>query len=392
MRLAALFSHPIQYFAPLFRALASHSEVDLTVYFCSRQGLKEYVDPGFGKAFRWDIPLLEGYRHKFLPNLRQDRGTQGFLSLINPAIVRELQRERYDALWVHGYMHATNWFASITVRLIGTPILLRGESHLLEPRPFHIRLAKEVVLRPLLRMTSACLYIGTNNKAFYRYFGVPDDRLFFTPYTVDNAFFRQWAEKLAPQRQAIRARWGISDGRPVILYVGKLVPWKQPLSLLEAYYRVRQRHLCALLYVGDGPMRGRIEEVVKEKNIPDVYITGFLNQTEIPQAYVAGDILVLPSAHEPWGLVVNEGMNFGLPVVVTDRVGCAPDLVQKGKNGYVVPYHSVEALEGALERLVAEPEQRRLFGQRSLEIIQGWGIEQTVEGILQAIEAIGGNV
>jgi len=166
------------------------------------------------------------------------------------------------------------------------------------------------------------------------------------------------------------------------------VSWKQPLLLLEAYKRVRQKFPCALLYVGDGPLRREIEKRAKQEAIPDVQITGFLNQSEIPQAYVAGDILVLPSAHEPWGLVVNEAMNFALPIIVSDRVGCTPDLVHEGESGFVFPYHSVDSLARAIETLVTDPGRRRSFGQRSLEIIADWGLGQTVKGIMDATQQV----
>jgi len=388
IRLAALFSHPIQYFAPLFRALAAHPDIDLTVYFCSRMGVEETLDPGFRRVFRWDIPLLEGYNHKFLPNLRRSQQVRGFFSLCNPTIAKELSRKRYDALWIHGYAHATHWLAFVSAKITKIPILLRGESHLVTPRPFYIRLAKAAILRPLLRTVSACLYIGTHNRMFYEYYGVSRERLFFAPYTVDNSYFRQWAKRLAPYRDEIRARWGIHDKRPVILYVGKLVPWKQPLALLEAYRLVRQQYPCALLYAGDGALRTVIEEKVHEANIPDVVITGFLNQSEISQAYTVADILVLYSSHEPWGLVVNEGMNFELPVIVSNRVGCAPDLVRHGENGYIVPYDNVEALAEALLSLVRDPQQRIEMGRRSLNLIENWDIPQTVEGIITAAKSV----
>jgi len=389
-KLAALFSHPIQYFAPLFRQLGQEPDIDLTVYYCERWGVKEYFDRGFGKRFKWDIPLLEGYHHKFLPNLRRSSKPGGFMQLINPAIISELRRKRFDAIWVHGYMYLTNWLTFMTAQLTKTPILLRGESNLLDPRPLHIRFAKELVLRPLFQKVAGCLYIGTHNKKFYRYYGVPEERLFFTPYTVDNTFFRQQAERLAPKRRELRAKWGIKDSRPIILFVGRLVSWKQPLLLLEAYKRVRQKFPCALLYVGDGPLRREIEKRAKQEAIPDVQITGFLNQSEIPQAYVAGDILVLPSSHEPWGLVVNEGMNFALPIIVSDRVGCAPDLVQEGENGFIFPYRSVEELTAVLEMLVSDAEYRRVLGQHSLEIIQDRDLKDTITGILAACHELSG--
>jgi glycosyltransferase involved in cell wall biosynthesis len=250
--------------------------------------------------------------------------------------------------------------------------------------------AKYLALRALFSRLAGFLYIGALNKTYYQHFGVPESRLFWCPYTVDNGFFRRYAEALAPQRHELRAGWGIHDERPVILFAGKLAAVKQPLLLLEAYRRLRQRRCCALLMVGDGPLRGELEAEIRRSAIQDVHITGFLNQTEIPKAYAAADLLVLPSRGEPWGLVVNEAMNFSLPIVVSDRVGCGPDLVTSGVNGEVFEHSSAGALEAALERCVSHPEQLIEFGRASLQRIQHWGLPETARGITQALNAVVG--
>jgi glycosyltransferase involved in cell wall biosynthesis len=177
------------------------------------------------------------------------------------------------------------------------------------------------------------------------------------------------------------------------MYCGKLIPKKQPLMLLEAFAKVRKDLPCALLYVGDGELRPEIEDRVAESDIPDVRITGFLNQSEISKAYTAADILVLPSTWmngdtETWGLTINEGMNFGLPVIVTDRVGCSADLVEDHANGYVVPHDNVAALSQAIRGLVQDSEMRHAFGVRSLEIIDGWNYEKCGEGIVKALDQV----
>jgi len=385
VKLAAIFSHPIQYFAPLLRALAARPEVDLTVYFCDQRGTVPALDPGFMEDVVWDVPLLEGYRHKFLPGLVGVSRDDWTVGPINPVIVGELLHQSYQAVLVHGYSIVTNWLAMVGCWITRTPIFFHGETYLRSSAPIHRKIAKEIILKILLRNVAGCLYIGSNSKEFYSHYQVPESRLFFTPYTVDNAFFFRYAEKLEFQRNAIRAEWGIRDNRPVLLFVGKLIPKKQPLFLLEAYRRLRRRFTCALLFAGDGPLRRTLEEIIAQESIPDVSITGFLNQTELPRAYTAGDILVLPSAEEPWGLVVNEAMNFSLPIVVSDRVGCGLDLVRHGENGYVFPHQSVDRLSDSLAELVAHPERREAFGRSSLEIIKGWDIAHTVEGILGAL-------
>jgi glycosyltransferase involved in cell wall biosynthesis len=391
MRLAALLTHPIQYFAPLFRTLAAQPGLELTVYYGSRRGTVPLVDPGFGKAFTWDVPLLEGYRYKFLPGLFREADDTPPARQLNPSILNEITPRRYDAVWVHGYMGNTSGLAILTALMKGVPVLMRGESHLRgEPLSAAKKCVKYIALRALFSRLAGFLYIGTLNKAYYQHFGVPESRLFWCPYTVDNAFFRRYAETLAPQRHELRANWDVDDDRPVILLAGKLVAVKQPLLLLEAYRRVRQRRACALLIAGGGPLRGELEAEIRRSAIPDVHITGFLNQTEIPKAYAAADLLVLPSRAEQWGLVVNEAMNSSLPIVVSDRVGCGPDLVTSGVNGEIFEHNSAGALETVLERCVSQPARLIELGRASLQRIQQWGLPETARGITEALNAVVG--
>ena len=384
-----MVTHPIQYFAPLFRTLAAQPGLELTVYYGSRRGTVPLVDPGFGKPYTWDIPLLEGYRYKFLPGLFHEADNKPPTHQLNPSIVNEITPRRFDAVWVHGYMGNTARLAILTALTKGIPVLMRGESHLrVEPPSATKKYVKHLVLRALFSRLAGFLCIGTLNKTYYQSFGVPDSRLFWCPYTVDNAFFRRHAEALAPRRHELRARWGIHDDRPAILFAGKLGAVKQPLLLLEVYRRVRERCRCALLMAGDGPLRGELEAEIRRSAIPDVHITGFLNQTEIPKAYAAADLLVLPSRAEPWGLVVNEGMNFSLPIVVSDRVGCGPDLVTSGINGEVFEHNSPSSLETVLERCVSQPGRLNEFGRASLQRIRQWGLHETVRGVTEALNAV----
>ncbi len=386
LRLAVLFSHPIQYFAPLMRALASQSDIDLTVYYCSRKGVVATYDKMFMCSFKWDTPLLEGYQSVFLPNIRQGDSTDGFFRLVNPKILGELVRGQFDAILVHGYDHLTNWLAILGAGLVGTKVILRGDSHLLNEHPWHIRAAKNLILRPLLQSISCCACIGKANHDYYRHYGVPEQRLFFAPYVVDNEFFQAEEARLRPMRTEIRAALGIADGVSVVLACGKIYSVKQPLVLLRAYQMIRRNRPCALIYAGDGPMRSDIERVVSEDEIPGVIITGFVNQKRIGELYIASDMLALPSISEKWGLVVNEAMNFGLPVVVSDRVGCAADLVHSGENGFVVSHNCISALSNALENLVSDPIMREQFGRRSRELIESYSPEVFVQTLTKAIQ------
>jgi glycosyltransferase involved in cell wall biosynthesis len=387
LRLAIVVSHPIQYFSPLYAQLARRSDLELTVYYCERWGLEKILDKDFGSEVQWDLPLLDGYESRFLPNRSLSPAPGAFFGLWNPSLLAELRRTRPDAVLVNGYNYATCWLAFAYCALNGVPLILRGESNLLSPRTLAVRAAKRVILGALFRRVSCFLYIGKDSKDYYRHYGVEESRLVHAPYGVDNDFWRRGREKWRGRRELLRARIGVPDERPVIVFAGKLIDAKEPLLLLEAFSRVRRRRPCALLFAGDGPLRPELERRIGRHAIADVHIAGFLNQSEMPRAYVAGDLLVLPSRDEPWGLVVNEAMNFGLPVVVTDRVGCAKDLVEPGVNGAVVPSGDGAALEAEIERLVADAELRRKWGARSEEIVAGFSLAAAAAGIVASVRS-----
>jgi glycosyltransferase involved in cell wall biosynthesis len=384
VRVAHLVSHPIQYFAPLYRELALRPEIDLTVYFYSDVTAHEFYCPEFKQMIWWDIPLLEGYRARFFPSAMGKSIDSGFLRRPNWDIIREVASRYYDVVWVHGYAHLTAWFAAAAARASGATVLIREEQTLLDHRPWYRQAAKEVALRALFSLASG-LYIGEQNRRYFEYYGMPPSRLFPSRYCVDNRFFRKKAAELAPKRKEIRAAFGITDDAPVVLFCGKFIQKKQPLLLLETFERVRRQKRCWLLMVGDGPLRPAAEGLVKRRQIPNVLMPGFLNQTELPAAYTAADIFALPSAfQETWGLVVNEAMNFSLPIVVSDRVGCAEDLVRPGWNGFIVAHQDTERLAGAIATLVTDEEMRRTLGARSLQLIREYSIAACADGIITA--------
>jgi glycosyltransferase involved in cell wall biosynthesis len=302
-------------------------------------------------------------------------------------VVREIARGGYDAVWAHGYAHATTWLALLAAHARGARLLLRDEQTLLHPRPRHRRIARSIMLRQLYARAYG-LYIGEENRRFLRAHGMRDARMFASPYCVDNAYFSARAAELAPRRSEIRASFGIDDGAPVVLFAGKLIDKKQPLRLIEAFASVRGDQPCWLLLAGSGPQREASEALVARLGVPNVRFAGFLDQTHLPEAYAAADVLVLPSKlHETWGLVVNEAMNFALPVVVSDKVGCAADLVRPGENGAIVRHDDTRALADAIARFVADASLRRACGARGAEIVRAYSIEAAADGIVEACTA-----
>ncbi len=391
IRVLAVAAGPVFYQTPLYQALTADPRVDLTVLFASSGGVRPY-DAGLGgRPVVWDVDLLRGYPSRFLRAADRNEASAGFLGMRDLDVVRPILRERWDAVWVHGYSYLTLWLAILAATLRGIPVLIREEQTLLHERPWPKRWLRAAVLRALFSRIHG-LYIGANNRAFFARYGIPEHRLHFVPYCVDNATLQRQATSLAGRRQELQARFGIAaDTGPVVLFVGKLIPKKQPLLALDAFARVRRDLRCALLVVGEGELEDAMRARITAEGIPDVHFAGFLNRGEIAQAFAAADLFVLPSRlHETWGLVVNEAMNFALPVVVSDKVGCAPDLVQDGENGFVVAAGQVGALASAVRKLVESPDLRRVMGRRSRERIDRWHYGLAVEGIVQACrEAVG---
>ncbi len=388
VRVAHVVSHPIQYFAPLYREISVRPEVDLTVYFLSDVTARNYYDAGFGTHVEWDVDLLGGYSHRILPQARGRALRGGLMQRPQLDIIRQVVLGPYDAVWLHGYNHPTLAAICSFATLIGRPVLLREEQTLLEPRSLLKTLGKETALR-LLLVRSHGLYIGQANRDYFRHFGVPDSRLHLMSYCVDNDHLQQRHEALLPLRTELRSRMGITDDAPVILFVGKLIPKKAPLDLLNAYRAVRAQRPCWLVYAGDGPQRSEIEAQVLRHGIEGVRMLGFLNQSELPEAYVAADLHVLPSRYsETWGLVVNEAMNFALPIIVTNHVGCAPDLVRPRYNGDVVQAGDVGALTTALVSLVESSHRRREYGVNSLTLVNTHSIRRAADALVGAARAV----
>jgi glycosyltransferase involved in cell wall biosynthesis len=382
IRVAHLVSHPIQYFVPLYRALAKRPEIDLTVYFYSGQSLREHVDSEFGRTIRWDVPLIGGYNYCLNEKDLDRRIAHGFDGKPNWSIVKQIADGEYDVVWLHGYASLNAYFAVALSRLRKIPVLLRDDQTLLTPRSPVKRFLKKVLLPPIFKNVHG-LYVGESNQRFFEEYGTKS--LFRFRYCVDNGYLRKRHAELRPRRAEVRASFGVTDEAPVILFSGKLIDKKKPYLLLEAFERLRKTARCHLLFAGDGALRAGLEETVTSRTIPDVHFAGFLNQTKLPFAYTAADLLALPSAYqETWGLVVNEAMNFSLPVVVSDRVGCAADLIRPGENGCIFASGDVGQLEAVLRECIW-PENRRLsYGRRSAEIIEDYSIENSAAQIVNA--------
>lgn len=386
MKFAIVISHPIQYLVPFFGLLAKEPTIDLTVFFTWDYGVRKTYDEQFRTTVQWDIPLLEGYTSKFLKNY-SPKPSSKFFGQINPGIIQEIRKGKFDAILLYGWNSFTNWMAFFTAIASKTKIFLRGESplthELLKPRWKQV--FKRFLFKTLFKKVSIFLYIGEENRKFYKHYGVPDEKLFFIPYAVDNERLMQSAGELRPRRKQLRKKlFDITDDQAVILFVGKLIEKKRPLDLLKAYEMVKSPDK-KLVFVGDGSLREELERYTRENKVPGVHFEGFKNQTELPLYYAVSDVFVLPSGlGETWGLVVNEAMCFGLPIIISDIVGCSPDLVEQKKNGFVFPCGDVRKLAACIELFVRDKKMVKRFGDRSFEIVQKYSFKIGAKRFVEA--------
>ncbi|NYF89976.1 glycosyltransferase family 4 protein [Tunturiibacter empetritectus] len=393
VRLAYLVSHPIQYQAPLLRRIAQEPDIDLTVFFGSDFSVRSYQDEGFGVDVKWDVPLLDGYRHKFLPVIRDD-GTQTVTTPLNYGIYSELRGRNgepgYDLLWTHGYNMVNALHGMVAAKALGIPVLVRADMWLRDrPRSGPKLLFKSLFFQFLKHMVDGVLPAGTLNTEYWQHYLGDDVPRFLMPYAVDNNYFQRRCQEAAATREAFRRELGLDAGRPVILFASKLQQRKHCSDLVDAYVRLINRESDQprpyLLIVGDGEERAALEEQARSRGLADVRFCGFRNQSELPRFFDLATVFVLPARHEPWGLVVNEVMNAGRAVILSDDIGCQPDLVTNGVEGYVFPVRNVNALAEALQRVLATPETATQMGQRALDRINAWSFEEDIQALRQAI-------
>jgi glycosyltransferase involved in cell wall biosynthesis len=389
-RIAVLNSHPIQYFAPLYAYLNAASDMEVTALYLSDISIRGGKDPGFGREVKWDVDLLAGYRSVFLGEAARRRAPGGFWSLVAPQLFAELRSGRYDVLWLHGHHYAAILLAFAAAKSARLPVMMRAETHLGLPRRGGKAALRKPVMRAFYRFCDRLLAIGSANAAFYRAMGVPEEKIFVVPYSVDNDRFIEAAGLARDRRAEVRRRYGIPADRPALLYAAKFTQRKRPADLLEAARRLKgeMRRPFSIVMAGSGELEQELRAFCAKHALENVVFTGFVNQTELPALYGASDAFVLPSEDEPWGLAVNEAMCAGLPVVVSREVGCVTDLVRDGVNGFAPAAGDVEGLARTLRVLVEDEDLRQRQGEASLARIRQWGYRQCLDGMHAALAGI----
>lgn len=349
IRIGILASHPVQYQAPWFRALATRA--DLMVFFAYRPD-PDSQGEGFGKAFTWDVDLLSGYPHEFLNNIANEPGATRYNGCDTPEIGRRITEERFDIFIVSGWYLKCYWQAIRACRKHSIPVMVRGDSQLATPRSSVKKWIKEVVYRKMLERFDGFLTVGERNSQYLRHYGVQETRLFPAPHFIDSVWFAEMASVMAWKRPMLRRDWGAETQDFVVVFVGKFVPKKRPFDVISAFAQLDSPVKCCLVLIGAGELEESLRSQAKSLGIKP-FFAGFKNQSELPLCYSAADVVVLPSdGGETWGLVINEAMACGTPCVVSESCGCVPDLIEEEVTGFAYPVGDVDGLTNCLMKII----------------------------------------
>jgi glycosyltransferase involved in cell wall biosynthesis len=376
-KLAIITTHPIQYYAPIFRLLSKREKIDVKVFYTLGEGAVSKFDHGFKKVVEWDVPLLEGYEFEWLKNTAADPGSHHFKGIVNPGGVEQVKKYQPDALLIFGWAYQSH-LKIIRYFNNKIPIYFRGDSTLLNERGRLKKALRYVFLKWVYSHIDHAFYVGKNNRSYYKNYGLKESQLSFAPHAVDNARFEADRSREASE---LRASFGIGDNEILILYAGKFEPVKNVALLLSAFIILNQPNVHLLL-AGNGPNENGLKELADQSNgTGNIHFTGFKNQSFMPVLYQAADLFCLPSKSESWGLSVNEAMACGKAILASDKVGCVADLIENEKNGAVFISDDADNLVKKLQQLTENKTQLVTLGLYSKVIIKNWSFLPIAEAI-----------
>jgi glycosyltransferase involved in cell wall biosynthesis len=384
LRVLAVLSHVIQYAAPVFREFAGNVQIDFHVAYCSLRGAEAAHDPEFGAVVQWDVPLLDGYKWTHVPN--KGSGEESFFGLFNPGLWKLIRAGNYDAVVCYtGYLRASFWIAYFAAKLSGASFLIGLDAITLSPRDgrtWKTKLKKHLWPR-LFRMADQVIVPSSASRDLMLSLGLPSTRVTLVPCTVDNDW---WSHKSSlVQRDKVREDWGASPADPVILFCAKLQSWKRPLDVLRAFAQTKLSN-GILVFAGDGPLRSHLEsEAVSLGLASRVRFLGFVNQSQLPSVYAGADVMVLSSEYEPFAVVVNEAMCCGCPVISSDSVGAARDLIEPVSPELIYPRGNVLALTATLRKIFADRERLKSISVAVRARMNTWSSKENVSATVEAV-------
>jgi glycosyltransferase involved in cell wall biosynthesis len=384
-RVLAICSHPVQYMAPILRRMAQHPQLDLSVAYCTLRGAKPAHDPDFNITVKWDIPLLDGYNWQEIPN--RGSGDESFWGLRNPRLFKLIRRGKFDAVLCYlSYLCASFWISYFASRRAGTAFIFGTDASSLAPRNGKSwkTLLKRAYWPKLFSLADQVIVPSSSTLDLMLALRIPREHITLTPYSVDNDWWIDQSDKVNPA--AVRAEWGATRDTFVVLFCAKLQPWKRPLDLLHSFAQANLSN-ALLVYVGEGRQRQELEREARALGVVDrVRFLGFKNQSELPGVYTASDVMVLPSDYEPFAVVVNEASCCGCPVVASDRVGAAPDLIAPVNPGLIYPCGDVQALAKLLGVLRVDGDRRKMLGHAARRRMMTWSPRENIAGAVDAVQ------
>jgi glycosyltransferase involved in cell wall biosynthesis len=373
LRVTVVSPEPTPYRAPLFDLLAERPDLDLTVVYAAKTvaGRPWSVEPRHRSVFLRGVSLPGARRL-----IRHDYP-------VTPGVVRALEAAQPDVVVVSGWSTFGAQAAIAWSRARRIPYIIHVESHDLEQRAGWRRAVKGTIVPRILGGASSSLVVGAAALDSVVARGASPERVRVFANTIDVSAWGRRAVELAAGRAGRRAEAGLADDDVVVLCVARLAPEKGIDTLARAIAATGDERLV-LLVAGQGPELERLLDLCSELGVRSS-MGGNFPEDELAEQYVEADVFALLSRHEPWGVVVNEAAASGLPLVLSDRVGAAHDLLVDGENGFVVAADDVDATAAALERLADDPELRRSMGTRSRELVRDWGYEPSVESFVAAV-------
>ncbi|MFD0795034.1 glycosyltransferase family 4 protein [Mucilaginibacter litoreus] len=375
-KLAIITTHPIQYYAPVFKLLQQYQRIQIRVFYTWGEASVNKHDPGFNRTVNWDIDLLSGYDYEWVTNTATDAGSHHFNGIINPTLIEQLYKFKPDALLLFGWAYHSH-LKVLRHFKNKLPILFRGDSTLLDEKPGIKSILRKIYLRFVYKHIDYALYTGTNNKHYFKKYGLTNAQLVFAPHAVDN---NRFAIQRHNEASDFRIKLGINTDDILVLYAGKFEGKKDPLLLLKAFLRLNKPNVH-LLFTGNGPLEILLKQ--HADGHANVHFMGFQNQSCMPVVYQACNVFCLPSKGpaETWGLAVNEAMACGKAVLVSDKVGCAIDLVKGGYNGAVFNSGDENDLFNQLSSLTISAGYLDQLGSNSATLIKDWSFTKLTRSI-----------
>jgi len=366
-RLAIVTTHPIQYYAPIFQLLHQRGVISIKVFYTWGEKSVNKFDPGFNKTINWDIPLTEGYPFEWVTNTSADPGSHHFKGIINPGLNKQIKQFSPDAILFFGWAYNSHLKAMRYFKN-KLPVYFRGDSTLLDERKSMKSVLRSILLKWVYRHVDIAFYTGTNNKAYFKKFGLKDSQLSFAPHAIDNARF---SLDRHDEAKTLRDGIGLSADDLLIVFAGKFEEKKDP-GLLLAAFQQQKKSACHLLFVGNGPLEDELKQMAQ--NNANIHFMDACNQSYMPVVYQASDLFCLPSKGpgETWGLAINEAMACGKAILASDKVGCAVDLVKENYNGATFASCDSDDLSKKLDALTRSPEKLKMYGSNSLKLIEDW--------------------